>query len=76
MNPKKIKTILQWETPTSIRDVQCFLGFVNFYRIFIKDYSKIAAPLTNLTGKNKFMWNTEAEQTFKHLRRPSQQQQS
>jgi hypothetical protein len=33
-----------------VRDVQCFLGFANFYRIFIKDYSKIVALLTRLIG--------------------------
>jgi hypothetical protein len=55
IDEKNIKTIIDWIAPSSILDVQCFLGFVNIYRIFIKDYSKIAAPLTRLTEKEKFV---------------------
>ena len=51
MDVKKIQTILEWIAPALVCDVQYFLGFVNFYRIFVKDYSKIAAPLRRLTGK-------------------------
>ena len=56
MDGKKIQTILEWVVLASICDVQYFLSFVNFYRIFIKDYLKIAAPLTRLIGKEKFIW--------------------
>jgi hypothetical protein len=38
MNPKKIQTIMEWRKPKTIRDVQCFLGFANFYRLFIQEY--------------------------------------
>ena len=38
MDPMKVQTILEWQTPTSLRDVQCFLGFANFYRHFISRY--------------------------------------
>ena len=38
MDPKKVETIVSWGTPMTVGDVQCFLGFANFYRIFIKDY--------------------------------------
>src|SRR5215469_7820574 len=59
MDPKKIQTILDWATPTSVRDVQCFLGFANFYRRFIKGYSSIASPLTRLTSKDRpFSWTS------------------
>ena len=68
MDPKKIQTVLEWKKPTTVRDVQCFLGFANFYRIFIKDYSKIAAPLTRLTCKDKLEWSTEADQSFEILK--------
>jgi hypothetical protein len=44
--------------------VQCFLRFANFYRIFIKDYFKIAVPLTRLTRKDKFVQNDKAEEAF------------
>jgi hypothetical protein len=55
MDGKKIQTIINWITPFSVWDVQCFLGFSNFYWIFIKDYSKIAVPLTCFTRKDKFV---------------------
>ena len=66
MDKKKIQTILEWKTPISIRDVQYCLGFANFYRIFIKDYSKIAAPLTRLIGRKKFVWDDKIEEAFKY----------
>ena len=48
--------------------MQCFLGFANFYWIFIKNYSKIAAPLTQLTCKNKLEWSMEEDQAFQDLK--------
>ena len=48
---------------------QCFLGFANFYRIFINNYSKIAAPLTHLTHKDKLEWSMEADQAFQDLKK-------
>ena len=69
MDPKKIEAVIGWKRPSTVRDVQCFLGFANFYRIFIHNYSKIAAPLTRLTCKDKLEWSTDAEQAFKNLKR-------
>jgi hypothetical protein len=69
MDGKKIQTIVNWIAPSSIRDVQCFLDFANFYRIFIKDYSKIIAPLTRLIGKDKFIWDEKAEEAFETLKK-------
>ena len=46
MDPKKIEAVINWKRPSTIRDVKYFFGFVNFYRIFIQNYSKIAALLT------------------------------
>jgi hypothetical protein len=45
------------------------LGFANFYRIFIKDYSKIAGPLTCPTGTDKFVWDEKAEEAFETLKK-------
>ena len=52
MDPSKVQAVVDWQTPCSVRDVQCFLGFANFYRKFIQNYSKIVMPLTELTQKN------------------------
>jgi hypothetical protein len=69
MDPQKIRTIIEWKKPATIRNVQCFLGFANFYRIFIRNYSKIAAPLTRLTCKDKLEWNVKADQAFETLKK-------
>jgi len=69
MDPKKIRTVTEWKKLATVRDVQCFLGFANFYRIFIQNYSKIVVSLTRLTRKDKLEWNAEADQTFKTLKK-------
>ena len=70
MDPAKVKTILEWQPPRSVRDVQCFLGFANFYRKFIWNYSKIVLPLTQLTKKDQaFIWTNEADTAFTQLKK-------
>ena len=49
--------------------MQCFLDFTKFYVIFIKNYFKIATPLTRLTGKNKFVWDEKAKEAFETLKK-------
>ena len=70
MDPSKVQTVLNWQIPRSVRDVQCFLGFANFYRKFIKNYSNIVMPLTEMTRKNKpFTWSSSAAKAFENLKR-------
>ena len=52
MDPAKVKAIKQWDTPTSVKEVRSFIGFCNFYRRFIRNFSKIAGPLNSLTKKD------------------------
>jgi len=69
MDPVKVKGITDWPTPSCIKDVRSFLGFCNFYRAFISDFSNIAQPLNNLTCKNRqWDWSSECEQAFQHLK--------
>jgi hypothetical protein len=68
MDPKKIQIIMEWKKPKWAQDVQCFLGFPNFYQLFIQDYSKIAAPLTCLTCKDLLEWSSGANQAFQDLK--------
>jgi len=56
MSDMKVKTIQEWPEPKKIKDIQSFLGFANFYRCFIFNYSDIVIPLTHLTRKNT-PWN-------------------
>ena len=52
MDPAKVEAITSWPCPDSVRDIRVFLGLANFYRRFIKNFSKIARPLTELIKKN------------------------
>jgi len=56
MSDTKVKTIQEWPEPKKVKDIQSFLGFANFYRHFIFNYSDIVIPLTRLTRKNS-PWN-------------------
>jgi len=56
MDEEKVCTIKTWPTPCKVKDMQAFLGFTNFYRRFIYNYSKKSVPLTHLTKKNT-SWN-------------------
>uniref|UniRef100_A0A3P9MLE8 Uncharacterized protein n=1 Tax=Oryzias latipes TaxID=8090 RepID=A0A3P9MLE8_ORYLA len=69
-DPGKIEAVSQWEPPTTRKKLQLFLGFANFYRRFIRNYSSIAAPLTQLTSTAKpFIWNPTAQAAFDQLKK-------
>ena len=48
MEDERIEVVKNWPEPTSVRDIQVFIGFANFYRRFIQGFSRIAAPLTSM----------------------------
>ncbi|KAL4020675.1 hypothetical protein IC575_019456 [Cucumis melo] len=69
MDNAKVRAILEWKAPTKIPELRSFLGFVNYYWRFIKGYSGIAAPLTNLLKKNQtWDWTEECQQAFDRLK--------
>lgn len=69
MDKKKIKAVLEWPTPKTIKDVQSFLGFANFYRRFIQSYSKIITPICRLLRKDiPFSWDNKCDSAFKTLK--------
>jgi hypothetical protein len=68
MDPVKVAGVSDWPTPTTKKEVQQFIGFANFYRRFIQDYSKVARPLFDLTGKADFKWGEDQDQAFNELR--------
>ena len=69
VDPAKVKDILEWPVPKSIKEIRGFLGITGWYRVFIKDYSLIAAPLTNLLKKeSKITWLPEHQESFDHLK--------
>lgn len=69
-NPKRIKPITEYPVPKSVKEVRRFLGMSGWYRRFIKGFSEISAPITELLkNKNrKFVWTDEAQEAFKRLK--------
>jgi len=53
MEEKKVKAVLDWPTPKSVKYIQKFLGLANCYRRFIKNFAKIVRPLHKLTRKKQ-----------------------
>lgn len=69
MDPAKIQAILDWQAPTTVKGVRGFLGFANYYRMFIPNYSQIVQPSTALTRKGaKYEWMTECQKAFEDLK--------
>ncbi|KAI3371485.1 hypothetical protein L3Q82_024069 [Scortum barcoo] len=68
-DPEKVRAVAEWPVPTSRKLLQRFLGFANFYRWFIRNYSQVAAPLTALTSPARvFQWGPEADRAFSQLK--------
>jgi len=69
MDPHKVAAIGRWPKPKTVKDVQSFLGFCNFYRNFIEGFAHTAKPLWNLTQKDKpWAWSTTEETAFDELK--------
>ena len=69
MQKEKVERVLNWLVPRNIKEVQKFLGLANYYRRFIKDFAKLAAPLHVLIRKEqKWKWKREQEEAFEKLK--------
>jgi hypothetical protein len=70
MDPAKLKGILDWPAPKTVKEVQSFIGFGNFYCCFIKGFSHLAHPLYDLLKKDKqFVWSEECQESFDQLKK-------
>ncbi len=67
MDENKVRAVLEWPQPHTVKELQRFLGFANFYRWFIRNFSAVAAPLTAMT-KRSTSWNPEALLAFQELK--------
>ncbi|KAK3510964.1 hypothetical protein QTP70_027799, partial [Hemibagrus guttatus] len=70
MDMVKVRTVTEWHAPSTVQELQRFLGFANFYRQFIQNYSSVAGPLTPLLrGKpKKLSWTDQARTAFLQLK--------
>ena len=69
MEEEKVKGVLNWPTPKEVKDVQKFLGLVNYYHQFIKDFATIAKPLHDMVKKDqKWEWTERQEKVFRSLK--------
>ncbi|KAL6472064.1 hypothetical protein MHYP_G00182520 [Metynnis hypsauchen] len=70
MVPAKIRAVLEWPCPTSLRLVQHCLWFANFFWHFLRNFSSVVAPLTVLTQKTPgpFCWTIEAQKAFEEIK--------
>jgi hypothetical protein len=70
MDPSKVQDVLSWNVPTSVSDIQSFLGLAGYYQRFIEGFSKICKPMTELLEKDKkFKWTHACEASFQELKK-------
>ena len=69
MQQHKVESIMQWPTPSCVKDVRSFLGLTGYYRRFVEGYSGVAAPLSDLTHKETpFLWSDKEQAAFTKLK--------
>ena len=65
VDPEKVEAVMSWERPKSVFKIRSFLGLAGYYRRFIEDFSRIAAPMARLTRKEvNFEWDDRCEEAF------------
>jgi hypothetical protein len=70
VDPNKVASVTEWESPKNTRDIRSFLGLAGYYRRFIENFSKIAKPMTELLKKDKkFEWTDSCEASFQELKK-------
>jgi len=70
VDPAKVEVVLQWERPKIVTEIRSFVGLAGYYRRFIEEFSRVVAPLTQLTRKDQpFAWTDKCEQSFIELKK-------
>ena len=68
VDPEKVEAVMSWEKPKSVFEIRSFLGLAGYYRRFIEDFSRLAAPMTKLT-RMEVEWNDQCERAFQEFKR-------
>ncbi|XP_058198534.1 uncharacterized protein LOC131314055 [Rhododendron vialii] len=70
VDPRKIESIMNWQRPKNVFEIRSFLGLAGYYRRFVLDFSRLAAPMTRLTRKGtRFVWSDSCETAFEELKK-------
>ena len=68
VHEEKIRAIRDWPEPRNVIELRGFIGICTYYRKFVKIFSQIAAPLTDLTKKGVFSWSDTVQRAFDRLK--------
>ena len=68
VDPNKIKAMMDWMIPKTLKNLRGFLGLTGYYRKFVWNYGRIAASLMALTKKDAFSWTPEATKAFEQFK--------
>jgi hypothetical protein len=68
VHQEKIRAIVDWPMPKNLTELRGFFGLCSYYRRFVKGFSQLGAPLTDLTKKGAFHWTEESQQTFNKMK--------
>ena len=69
-DPGKVEVVMSWERLKSVFEIRSFLGLAGYYKMFIDNFSRLAAPMTRLTRKEiKFVWDDSCERAFQELKK-------
>ncbi|XP_074306125.1 putative mitochondrial protein AtMg00860 [Silene latifolia] len=70
LDPSKIEAVMEWKSPTDVGEIRSFFGLAGYYRRIVKDFSKLARPMTQpLKKETKFLWIEACEEAFQELKR-------
>ena len=68
VDPNKIKAMMDWPIPKTLKNLKGFLGLTGYYRKFVHHYGRISTPLMTLIKKDAFSWTPEATKAFEQLK--------